>query len=71
MPAPRYVLFNEAAAYAGVPVKTLRDWVRKGVVPAWRIGPRLLQVDLNDIDRIRRRVHTSADDPAVAEAAQA
>jgi hypothetical protein len=69
-PAPRYALFKDAAAYAGVPVKTLRDWVRRGIVPAWRIGPQLLQIDLNDIDAIRRRVPTvgdADDDPAVAQ----
>jgi hypothetical protein len=50
------VSFAEASAYAVVPVKTMRDWVRRGLLPAYRIGPRLLQVDLNDIDAMRRRV---------------
>jgi excisionase family DNA binding protein len=56
---PRWALFPDAAEYAGIPVKTLRDWVRKGRIPAYRIGPRLLQIDLNDIDRMRRRVPTA------------
>ncbi len=58
-PEPRYVVFNEAVAYAGVPKKTMRDWISKGILPAYRIGPRLLQIDLNDIDRLRRRVPTA------------
>ena len=53
---PRYALFTDAVEYAGVGTNTLRDWIRKGLLPAYRIGPRLLQVDLNDIDRLRRRV---------------
>jgi hypothetical protein len=36
----------------------MRDWIKKGILPAYRIGPRLLQIDLNDIDRLRRRVPT-------------
>jgi excisionase family DNA binding protein len=59
-PTPRYVSIAEAVAYAGVPNKTLRDWIRRGLLPGYRIGPRLLQVDLNDIDRMRRRIPTVA-----------
>jgi hypothetical protein len=57
-PDPRFVPFNEAVAYAHVPPGTMRDWIRRGVLPAYRIGPRLLQVDLNDIDALRRRLPT-------------
>jgi excisionase family DNA binding protein len=59
---PRWASFKDAAAYAAIPPKTLRDWVSKGRVPAYRIGPRQLQLDLNDIDRMRRRVPTLHDD---------
>ena len=65
LPKPRYALFGEAVDYAKVPKNTMRDWIRRGLLPAYRIGPRLLQVDLNDIDRMRRRVPT-AEPPAQA-----
>lgn len=55
-PPPRYALFRDACEYAAVPPGTMRDWIRRGIIPAYRIGPRLLQVDLNDIDRLRRRI---------------
>ncbi len=55
---PRYVPLIEAAHYAGVPVSTMRHYVRTGQVPAYRFGKRLLQIDLNDIDHLRRRVPT-------------
>ena len=58
-PEPRYALFGEAVDYANVPPGTMRDWIRRGLLPAYRIGPRLLQIDLNDIDRLRRRVPTA------------
>ena len=54
----RYAPLIEAADYAGVPVSTLRHYVRTGQLPAYRFGKRLLQIDLNDIDRMRRRVPT-------------
>ncbi len=55
-PPPRYAALREAATYAGVPIGTMRDWIRRGLLPAYRLGPRLIQVDLGDVDRMRRRV---------------
>jgi hypothetical protein len=52
------VPFGDAVAFANVPTGTMRDWIRRGLLPAYRIGPRLLQIDLSDIDRLRRRVPT-------------
>ena len=52
---PRYAPLIEAADYAGVPVSTLRHYVRTGQLPAYRFGKRLLQIDLNDIDRMRQK----------------
>jgi excisionase family DNA binding protein len=66
---PRYVSFNEAVEYAGVPPGTLRDWIRRGVLPGYRMGPRLLQVDLNDLDRLRRRVPAARPPASEAESA--
>jgi hypothetical protein len=34
----------------------VRDWVAKGRLPAYRIGPRRIQIDLNDIDAMRVRI---------------
>lgn len=56
---PRFVPINEAAAYAGVEPSTLRDWARRGLLPAYRIGPRLLQVNLDDVDALRRPLPTA------------
>jgi hypothetical protein len=57
---PRWVLLPEAAAYAGVTTRTMRSWASNGTVPVYRIGPKLLQIDLNDIDALRVRVPTRA-----------
>lgn len=39
----------EAAARLGVHVSTLRNWVRDGRVPAYRIGQRFTRVDWNEL----------------------
>lgn len=53
---PRWASINEASAYSNIPKRTLRDWIRTGRLPGYRIGPRQIQVDLNDIDAMRRRI---------------
>jgi excisionase family DNA binding protein len=56
-PEPRWVTGLAAgAAYAKVSTRTIRAWVAKGVLPAYRIGPRQVQIDLNDIDALRVRI---------------
>lgn len=57
-PEPRWVYLPEAAQYANVPYRTMRDWIKDGLLPAYRIGPRLIQVDLHDVDALRRRIPT-------------
>ena len=39
-----------------ISIGTLRDWIAKGRLPALRIGPRLLRVDLNDLEKLCRPV---------------
>jgi excisionase family DNA binding protein len=57
---PRWATLKAASEYAGgVPVRTLRDWIAKGLLPAYKIGPRQVQVDLNDVDALRVRIPTA------------
>jgi excisionase family DNA binding protein len=63
---------NEAVEYSRIPWRTLRRWIKEGRLPAYRIGPRLIQVDLNDLDRLRRRLIPDADaDLRLSERAEA
>jgi excisionase family DNA binding protein len=55
-PKPRWASLAEVHERDQIPVKTLRRWISQGTLPAYRVGPRQLQVDLNDVDRLRRRV---------------
>lgn len=56
-PAPRWATVAEASTHSGVPVSTLRRWIREERLPAHKIGPRKVQVDLNVLDGLRRPVH--------------
>lgn len=58
--APRRLVgINNAAEYADVCSKTIRRWIAAGHVPGYRVGPRLLKVDLNEIDAMLRPISSS------------
>lgn len=44
----------EAAAQFGVSVKTLRRYISAGRITGYRFGPRMLRVDLNELDALLR-----------------
>lgn len=50
---PRWASLKEAEIYSHIPRRTLRHWIAKGWLPAERVGPRLIRVDLDDVDRLR------------------
>jgi len=41
-----------AAQYADVGLRTIYRWIDEGRVPAWRVGNKLLRVDLDDVDQL-------------------
>ncbi len=54
----RLTSLNEAAVYADIHPRTLRRYVSAGRLSAYRLGPRLLRVDLNEVDAILRPIPT-------------
>lgn len=46
----------EAAAYMGVNDSTIRRWIYKGLLPAQRVGPRLLRIKRSDLDAMTQSV---------------
>lgn len=54
---PRWASLAEAEVYSRVPRRTLRRWIKQGRLPATRYGPRRIEVDLNDLDRLRAPIH--------------
>jgi excisionase family DNA binding protein len=49
---------NDAAAYAGCSRYTLRRRIADGTLTGYRLGPRLISVDLNEIDATLRPIPT-------------
>ena len=52
----RLVSLNEAALYYGCSPRTIRRMVAAGQVAGYRITPRLLRVDLDELDRSGERI---------------
>ncbi|WP_368681670.1 helix-turn-helix domain-containing protein [Mycobacterium intracellulare] len=46
----RFLSTAEAAKYLGVSQNTLRRYIHKKIVPAHRLGPRLLKFDPSELD---------------------
>ncbi len=55
----------EAAAYLQVHIETLRNWARKGVIPAAKLGNRGgFRFKREDLDRFLERRRAEGADPA-------
>jgi excisionase family DNA binding protein len=50
----------EFSAKAGVHPKTTRRWIAEGRISAVRLGPRLIQIDPAELDRITQPVGGAA-----------
>lgn len=55
----RPVSIAVAAKYAGVHPRTIRRMISRGDVQGFRFGPRILRVDLDDIEAMLRRIPTA------------
>jgi excisionase family DNA binding protein len=54
----RLAAIDTAAEYAKVSTKTIRRRVADGTLTAYRFGPRLLRVDLNELDGAMHAIPT-------------
>lgn len=54
--ARRYSDIADAATYIGVSDKTIRRMISAGSITAYRFGPRLIRIDLNELDRKLRPI---------------
>lgn len=66
----RLTSVQNAANYGDVSTRTIRRWIASGVIPGYRVGPRLVKVDLDDLDRIARPIPSARPTSAGAKAAR-
>jgi excisionase family DNA binding protein len=45
-----------AATYVGKSIMTIDRWVKAGLLPAYRLGPRTVLISKSDLDRMLRPV---------------
>jgi predicted site-specific integrase-resolvase len=54
---------RQAADFYGINPQTIRDWIRAGLISSYRVGPKLIMVDLDEIRaRVVRRVSSPRDE---------
>lgn len=58
-PARRWASLSLGAEYLGVSEKTLRRLIASGQINGYRIGARLLRVDLNELDDLASPIPTA------------
>jgi excisionase family DNA binding protein len=54
----RIASINDAAEYAGVSTKTIRRYVSAGRLTGYRFGPRLIKINLAEVDVLLKPVPT-------------
>jgi len=51
-----HLSIQQAAAHLGVAPKTVRRWISQGIIPAERVGPRLIRIRQADVEAVGRRI---------------
>jgi excisionase family DNA binding protein len=63
-PALRLVSLAAGAAFADVSVRTLRRYIAQGRLTGYRVGPRLVKVDLNELEQLARPIPAARAGPS-------
>jgi excisionase family DNA binding protein len=63
-PTRRLAQLESAAQYADCSVKTIRRMIARGDLTGYRMGKRLIRVDLNELDEALRPIPTTSGDAA-------
>lgn len=57
--ARRLASVADAAAYADVSDRTIRRYIAAGRLTGYRVGPRLVKIDLEEVDALVRPIPTA------------
>jgi excisionase family DNA binding protein len=58
-PAGQLITTAEAAARLGIHPRTLRDWISAGILHGYRVGPKNLRVDADEVTGLIRPLTTA------------
>lgn len=58
-PKRRFSTIADAAEYGACSPKTIRRMIARGDLTGYRMGPRLVRVDLNELDALLRPIPTA------------
>jgi excisionase family DNA binding protein len=61
-PTAKYLTLGQAAELRNVSQRTLRRRVADGTLPAYRVGPRLIRVLADDLDKVTNRIPSGGRD---------
>ena len=56
----RLASINKAAEYANCNPRTIRRRISEGALTGYRFGPRLLRIDLDELDALMRPIPSAA-----------
>ncbi len=65
-PLRHLISINQAADRLGVNPKTIRRMISAGHLTAYRVGNKLVRLDLNDVDGMLREIPTAGGGPDAA-----
>jgi excisionase family DNA binding protein len=60
-PTRRWASRAATAAYLGIAARTLDDLINRGTLRAYRLGPKLIRLDLNEVDALLVPLESAAD----------
>jgi excisionase family DNA binding protein len=55
----RLVSIAKAAEAQDVSTRTMRRWIAEGRIRGYRVGPRLVKIDVDDLNQLARRIPTA------------
>jgi excisionase family DNA binding protein len=58
-PSRRLASLADSARYADVSARTIRRWISAGLLSGYRAGPRLIRVDLTELDAMLKAIPTT------------
>ncbi len=59
-PRRTLVSINETAAHLGCTTRTVRRYISEGRLTGYRLGPRLVRLDMSEVDAMLRPIPTTA-----------